>query len=168
MSKTHDGRTKESKDCWETPPYFFKLLDDEFHFTLDPCSSNDNHLCKKYYTIADDGLSKDWSGETVFVNAPYKFNALWVKKCYDEAQKPDTKVVMILPSRTDNKYWHNYIMKAKEIRFCKSRVQFLLNGKLPKKARCNFPLVVIVFGKFDGTYPSVSTYNHIEYKKRKL
>ena len=28
------------KDDWETPETFFQQLDQEFHFTLDPCSSN--------------------------------------------------------------------------------------------------------------------------------
>ncbi len=28
---------------WSTPDDFFKKLDDEFHFTLDPCATDANH-----------------------------------------------------------------------------------------------------------------------------
>lgn len=70
---------------WETPKWLFSKLNNEFNFTLDPCATKENHLCDKYYTIKDDGLLQDWSGETVFVNPPYgRAIKDWVKKCYDE------------------------------------------------------------------------------------
>ena len=28
-------------------------------------------LCSKHFTIEDDGLSKDWSNDVVFMNPPY-------------------------------------------------------------------------------------------------
>lgn len=68
-------------DQWATPQYFFDKLDEEFHFTLDPCSTHENAKCKKHYTIEDDGLKQDWSGETVFCNPPYgKEMPKWIKK----------------------------------------------------------------------------------------
>lgn len=56
---------------WATPQKLFDELNAEFHFTLDPCSTDENHKCEKYYTIADDGLKQSWDGETVFCNPPY-------------------------------------------------------------------------------------------------
>lgn len=47
-------------DEWATPDALFQELDDEFHFDLDACASDENHKCEKYFTIADDGLSKNW------------------------------------------------------------------------------------------------------------
>lgn len=35
---------------WTTPIELFRELDKEFHFTLDPCSTHENALCKKHYT----------------------------------------------------------------------------------------------------------------------
>lgn len=58
-------------DEWETPKDLFQKLHGEFNFTLDPCCTEENYKCEKYYTIKDDGLSKDWTGEIVFVNPPY-------------------------------------------------------------------------------------------------
>ena len=138
------ARTENSKDDWETPPYFFKLLDGLFHFTLDPCASKENFKCVFYYTEEDNGLKYSWEGHTVFVNPPFSNIAPWVKKCYEEGQKYATTVVMIIPSRTDTRYWHDYVMKAKEIWFCKGRVNFLRNGIRPKNG-ATFPLAVVIF-----------------------
>ncbi|HBZ39914.1 MAG TPA: adenine methyltransferase, partial [Balneola sp.] len=43
-----------------------------------------------------------WKGHTVFVNPPYgRGIGEWLKKGYEEAQDPDTTVVMLIPARTD-------------------------------------------------------------------
>ena len=33
-------------DQWATPDDFFKELDQEFHFNLDPCADEQNHKCE--------------------------------------------------------------------------------------------------------------------------
>ena len=58
-------------DEWATPKALFDELNNEFDFTLDPCATDENHLCDKYYTIHDYGLKHDWKGERVFCNPPY-------------------------------------------------------------------------------------------------
>jgi site-specific DNA-methyltransferase (adenine-specific) len=47
-----------------------------------------------------------------------------VEKSYREAQKPNTTVVMLLPARTGNGWFHDYILDKAEIRFIRGRVQF--------------------------------------------
>ena len=74
-------------DEWATPDDFFNQLNKEFNFTLDPCCTKQNHKCDKYFTLEDDGLSQDWSGETVFCNPPYSQIAQWVKKAWKEGRK---------------------------------------------------------------------------------
>lgn len=120
------------KDDWETPRDFYKKLDDEFHFTLDPCCTHESAKCEKHYTKNDDGLSKDWSGEIVFCNPPYSKNGnqdAWVKKCYTESLKPNTTVVALLPSRTDTNRFHDCILGKAEIRFIRGRLVFEVDGK---------------------------------------
>ena len=52
-----------SDSCeWTTPDELFRQLDDEFHFNLDPCSTDANAKCERHFTIADDGLSQNWGG----------------------------------------------------------------------------------------------------------
>lgn len=40
----------------------FDKLDACFHFTLDPCATDENHKAPKYFTRAQDGLKQDWGG----------------------------------------------------------------------------------------------------------
>jgi phage N-6-adenine-methyltransferase len=72
---------------WYTPFDLYETLDKEFNFNLDPCATDDNAKCDKYYTINDDGLSKDWDGN-VFVNPPYGREIKdWVEKSFVESQR---------------------------------------------------------------------------------
>jgi len=134
-----------SKDMdWETPQDFFDKLDDEFHFTLDPCATSKTAKCKKFYTKEEDGLIQDWSGEVVFCNPPYG-SAIkhWVKKCHDESKKPNTKVVMLIPARTDTIYFHEHIYHKAELRFVKGRLKF--GGKQKGSGSAPFPSVIVIF-----------------------
>jgi site-specific DNA-methyltransferase (adenine-specific) len=56
------GCLSRQSDEWETPQKVFDELNDEFCFTLDPCATEANHKCEKFFTKEDDGLSKDWGG----------------------------------------------------------------------------------------------------------
>ena len=52
----------QNSDEWATPADIFEALDAEFHFTLDPCSTDQNHKCTLYYTQAENGLLQNWGG----------------------------------------------------------------------------------------------------------
>lgn len=130
---------------WETPQDFFDKLNEEFKFTLDPCATPETAKCKKFYTKEDDGLSKDWANEIVFCNCPYGSQIKhWVKKCHDEAKKPNTKVVMLIPARTDTLYFHTYIYHKAKIRFIKGRLKF--GGKQKGSGSAPFPSMVVIYG----------------------
>lgn len=101
----NDGLFSSKTDLWATPQDFFDKLNEEFHFTLDPCATPENAKCDTYFTIAEDGLKQDWTGYTVFCNPPYgRKISEWVKKCYTESLK-GTLVVMLIPARTDTSYF---------------------------------------------------------------
>lgn len=129
-------------DMWATPQDLFDELNAEFHFTLDPCATAENAKCKKFYTMAEDGLKQDWKGETVFCNPPYGRAIYdWIKKCYTESLKPGTVVVALIPARTDTRYFHEFVYhKVKDIRFIKGRLKF---GNA--KYNAPFPSMVVVF-----------------------
>jgi len=144
MDKATQGVMFSSKsNDWATPQDFYNQLDAEFEFTLDPCASQSSAKCASFYTADDDGLSKDWEGHTVFMNPPYgRKIGNWIQKAYEEGEKSNTRVVALIPARTDTKYWHNYCMKATEIRFVKGRLKF---GQGNTKNSAPFPSAVIVF-----------------------
>ena len=128
-------------DLWSTPNDFFDKLNDEFHFTLDPCSTHENAKCYKHFTEEENGLLQDWSNEVVFCNPPYgRQIKCWVKKAYEESQKDNTTVVMLIPARTDTIYFHEYIYHKAEIRFIKGRLKF---GNAKNSAP--FPSMVVIF-----------------------
>lgn len=114
---------------WRTPKAVYQTLDAEFHFDHDPCPPR--------YTV--DGLTSEW-GAVNFVNPPYG-TALpkWIQKGYEEWQKGKT-VVMLIPSRTDTKAWHSYVMQATEIRFIQGRLKF--DGHANSAP---FPSAIIIF-----------------------
>ena len=87
MSKANKALFTSTTDEWETPQDFFDAQDAEFHFTLDPCSTDENTKCAKHYTKAQDGLSQDWAGETVFCNPPYgREMPKWIAKCAEHGR----------------------------------------------------------------------------------
>lgn len=126
---------------WETPQDLFERLDEEFHFTLDPVASEECHKCSRFFTEKQDGLLQPWTGERVFCNPPYgRKIGDWAKKACEEAQNPDTIVVMLLPARTDTRWFHRYIYGKAEIRFLKGRLKF---GKAKNSAP--FPSMVVIW-----------------------
>lgn len=128
-------------DQWETPQDLFAALDAEFGFTLDPCADAENHKCEHYYTKEDDGLQQDWKGNVVFCNPPYGRNiAKWIEKAYNEGCKKDTVVVMLLPARTDTKYFHDYVLHRAEVRFIRGRLKF--GGS---KNGAPFPSMLVIY-----------------------
>lgn len=126
-------------DMWETPHDFFDKLDDEFHFTLDVCATPENAKCEKFYTEQDDGLSKPWTG-VVWCNPPYgKGISRWILAA-NAARAAGNTVVMLLPARTDTKWFHDLVLGKAEIRFVRGRLKFGgSNNSAP------FPSMVAVF-----------------------
>ena len=80
-------------------------------------------------------------GERVFCNPPYSQIAKWVAKAYYEGCKDNTLVALLIPARTDTKYFHNYILHRSEIRFIKGRIQF--DGET--KDNAPFPSMLVIF-----------------------
>jgi site-specific DNA-methyltransferase (adenine-specific) len=85
-------------------------------------------------------LQIEW-GSVNFVNSPYSQISKWCQKAYEEHQKGKI-VIMLIPSRTDTRYWHDFIMKAQEIRFIKGRLKF---GNAKQNAP--FPSCIVVFNR---------------------
>lgn len=118
---------------WKTPKAVYQVLDSEFHFDHDPCPAN--------WTGEVDGLTSEWGGAN-YVNPPYgRELGKWIEKGYAEWQKGKT-VVFLIPSRTDTKFWHDYCMKADEIRFIRGRLKFDDQAN-----SAPFPSAIIIFRK---------------------
>ena len=127
-------------DEWPTPDYLFKALDREFKFSVDVCATHLNTKSKRYYTKAEDGLSKDWSGETVWLNPPYgRQIKFWMEKAFLSSTQGAT-VVCLVPARCDAAWWHRWCMKASEIRYLQGRITFV-----GAKSAAPFPSAIVIF-----------------------
>lgn len=150
MSHKRNGEYKTPKDEWGTPQWLFDLLNKEFHFNVDAASRQySTQKCNRCFT---DALELNWIkfGERFFLNPPYSAGNIdrFMAKALEESQK-GAVVVCLVPCATDTKWWHNYAMKAQEIRFIKGRVRFVgydEEGKQIKNSPTFSSCVVI----FDG------------------
>ena len=141
------GVFSKASDEWATPVSLFKELDKEFHFTLDPCSTDENALCEKHYTIEDNGLSQSWFGEIVFCNPPYSKCYEWVQKAYMESITNKATVVMLLPSRTDTKWFHQFVLPHAKVIFLRGRLRFNNSNQ-----NAPFPSLLAIFSNLDARW----------------
>jgi phage N-6-adenine-methyltransferase len=126
-----------NKEDWETPDKLFRMLDDEFHFTLDVCANEVNHKTPDYMNKEFDALQKDWYG-ICWMNPPYGKNiSKWVKKAYESGKT----VVCLLPVRSDTKWWQEYCMNG-EVRLIDKRLKFKGSNNM-----ATFPSAIVIFGK---------------------
>ena len=87
-------------------------------------------------------------GAMVWCNPPYSNIIEWCRKATEEQQN-GTTTVMLVPARTDTKWFHQYVWQKPDvsIQFVRGRLRF---GGSNQNAP--FPSMVIVFrGKTDGT-----------------
>lgn len=115
-------------DEWETPKEIYnKFIENEY---FDPCPINH----KK------DGLKIKWK-EKNFVNPPYSKIKKWVEKAIKENKK-GKEVVLLIPARTDTKYFRSLVDYGADFIFITGRLKFSNKNYAP------FPSVyVILTGK---------------------
>ena len=129
MARINRGLFTSLRGDWKTPTALYQALDAEFNFDCDPCPSQPKA----------DGLSSAW-GAANFVNPPYGSEIKkWLEKGFHEYLKGKT-VVFLLPSRTDTAWWHDYVLKAHQIRFIRGRLKFD-----DQKNSAPFPSAIVIF-----------------------
>jgi phage N-6-adenine-methyltransferase len=129
-------------DNWATPRDLFDKLNAVYQFYQDVAASSTNHLCDEWLGLDHpeehkrDGLTGAWMGH-VFCNPPYgKGIADWVARA---SQHPDL-VVLLLPARTDTRWFHDLVLGNANVEFIKGRLKYG-NGKAPAP----FPSMIVRF-----------------------
>lgn len=150
------------KQDFSTPQKLFDELNNEFDFNLDACAHENNKKLNNYYSEEDNALIQPWR-YSVFCNPPYERGVQdkFIEKAYIESLK-GSRVVCLVPNRSDTRYFHNYVMKAEEIRFIKGRLKFS-----DSKNAAPFPSAIVVFHKHNNEFPKVSTYEPVKQKALK-
>lgn len=143
-----NGIFSSKTDEWETPKDLFEKLNRIFSFELDVAANEHNKKCDRFFSKEDDGLKQSWGGCKVWCNPPYgRQIAYWVKKSAEEIEKDCPLVVMLLPARTETRWYHDYIANNPHAItvFLKGRLRF--NG-----VKCNapFPSMLVFFSRISG------------------
>jgi site-specific DNA-methyltransferase (adenine-specific) len=126
-----------------TPKEFFDKVSRIFNFTLDACALPENAKCSNYYTPEDDGLSKPWRGG-VWCNPPYgREIGRWCEKAYTESRKDyNDFVLMLIPARSDTKWWWDWVQGRACLFYVKGRIKFGDHG-----VGAPFPSVLALYMK---------------------
>jgi hypothetical protein len=123
----------KKSDHWSTPK---KIYD---HFIklgyLDPCPLNSEF----------DNLNKDFGNNKLYINPPYSDINSWITFAFNHYVKYHRKIIMLLPSRTDTKWFHR-LLDLQELfdihfTFIKGRLKF---GNSTNSAP--FPSLFVSFG----------------------
>lgn len=144
---------------WSTPQPVFDKLNAEFGFTVDLCADRVNRKCEKFIptglTLASDVL---WEG-IGWLNPPYgkTIGAFLAKAVRSTRDCMGTVIVALVPTRTNAPWWHDWVMRADEIRFIRRKLAFVAhNGHkgVPFTGHA-----IVVFRESKGESPRVSTWD---------
>ena len=181
----NDLMFSSKKDDWGTPQDLFDRLDKLYGFTLDAAANHENAKCNSYYTQSGffqkqngaeggkwihaniNGLTGQWNlggkltfgGGWTWCNPPYgREVGKWVAKAWHE-MKTGNSSVLLLPARTDTRYFHGYIWDALSrgprhgvsVDFLKGRLKFegAVNQKTGKADPAPFPSMLVEFSSYD-------------------
>lgn len=128
----------KASDEWETPDALFQRLNAKYQFVIDAAASAKNTKVGLYWSFEDDALTKIWSDVNgwIWCNPPYSKCAEFVQT----AAQSNSNTVMLLPARTDTRWFHDWVYNRAEIQFLRGRLKF--SGS---KNSAPFPSMVVVF-----------------------
>ena len=106
-----------NSDNWATPKVMYDFYIRNNYF--DPCPLNSNF----------DGLNIEWK-EKNFVNPPYSKIKQFVDKSIEEHKK-GKEVILLIPARTDTKYFRKLVDYGCDIVFITGRLHFNESNSAP-------------------------------------
>jgi len=136
--KILDRNNNECSDHWATPDWLYDELNKEFKFDFDPCPLNSDF----------DGLKVKW-GKSNFINPPYNRidKPKFIQKAFEEWKK-GSNCVLLIPSATGTKQFHELILPNAEIRFLKGRIAFKgcnSKGEYTEKNKGKHDSMIVIF-----------------------
>jgi hypothetical protein len=149
-----------NNQTFNTPAEFLDLVRRLGVIGLDPCS-NPHSIVNANIELSlengQDGLTADWLDRgLVFVNPPYgRALPIWIKKASDSWHQSiqegrDFECLMLVPSRTDTRWFTTGLLNASALGFWRGRLTFL---GAPDPAP--FPSLAIYFGHWANLFESV-------------
>lgn len=132
---------KSKTDDWRTPSFVYEAFMNKGY--IDPCP----------YQSTINGLDIDYEDEKLFINPPYSDISTWVDYAIRQ-YKHGCKVFLLIPSRTDTKYFHRLLRLGCSIYFIKGRLHFNDSKKCAPFPSCFIELDDRVSWLIKGQYYS--------------
>jgi len=129
--------TMSKSQHWETPTHIWKKIEQDYNikFVTDLCASRSNHLFPKYYTEANDCRYHRWAtkeGEANWINPPFGMGTIpdFARLALKWSVEKGYNTVMLLPcNKTDQPWFHDFVIGKALVLFVEKRISFLENGK---------------------------------------
>lgn len=142
VAYTHESQKALTVE-WYTPPWVFDALN--IAFDLDPCHPADGvpwFIAHDTVSLPDDGLASPWRG-TVWLNPPYgKETPQWLHK-----MSLHRDGIALVFSRTECKWFHDYVTTADAVLFMQGRIQFIAGDTLTKNTGSTCGSVLVAWGE---------------------
>lgn len=139
---THESQAAQTVE-WYTPKWIFDELNTEFD--LDCCAPIGGVPyipAKDYISLPTDSLKESWNG-FVWCNPPYgKETPKFLSKMLSH-----NNGIALVFSRTDTKWFHDYVSKADCVLYLKGRVQFHKNGMKAEKSGSTCGSMLVGYGE---------------------
>jgi phage N-6-adenine-methyltransferase len=130
--QTRKRGARPEVDERQTSPEVFGPLHERFGFTIDAAALPRNAKLKRFWTPAEDALTRSWAGWRVWCNPPYSNIEPWVEKAHDEwvwtrsgHGGPELIVMLVPANRTEQGWWQRQVEPHSRARRQDFRVEFL-------------------------------------------
>jgi len=113
---------------------------------LDVCSNGPNAKFVCYFTKEIDTLKQEWDMD-FYMNPPYSQVGVFMRYAYEQHLKHNVNALILTYSKTDTKWWHDYVENKAEVHFIKGRIKFNDERGKPTKYPAPYPSVWIIYRK---------------------
>ena len=102
----------KNTDDWKTPKFIY----DDFinRGFIDPCP----------FQSIENNLNKDFGNVKLFINPPYSDIISWINFAIFHHQKYKNRITLLVPARTDTKWFHKALEYGFKVTFIKGRLKF--------------------------------------------
>jgi len=138
------------KDEYGTPKIIMEKIKMKYNVNpkLDVCASKENTKCINFFSNEDDALTQQWQHD-FFMNPPYSRVKEFMKYAYGQHLKHNVTGTVLVYSKTDTKWWHEFVEEKAEVHFIPRRIHFEVSG-IGTINSAPYPSCVIIWRKNGG------------------